>query len=131
MSNAISNVVENHKNVMTEDRAMSEDEAVKREFRIAEFIRFHCSPECDQAIDYDDAYAKLAEHDSEAFDVFVRLSYYISEYAHTLSTEQLKRLAAKIANLAVSVLSFNLSHVCDLSDTYIDAVEDAKQPANA
>ena len=59
------------------------------------------------SFDYDELHSLMIERDDEQFDLFVRLAYNLSEMH--LSPEKAKLAAKRIADLAVAVLTFNMS----------------------
>ena len=92
----------------------------------AEFLRYYLDTACDQALDYDACYAQLAKFDSEEFDVFVHLAYEFSEMK--LTPDDMRRASKMLANLAVSVLQFNVCESGDNDEEVIDAAAEAGQP---
>ena len=94
-------------NIQTNDQASAQ-----------KLLSYYLSDECDQVFDYDNLYAELANEDGESFDLFVRLSYELSEMKLTI--DQIKRASSMIARLAQHTLQFNFAQL-DHTDEEIEA----------
>lgn len=82
------------------------------------------------AFDYDDLYAILCEHDSENFDLIVRLAYQLSEMK--LNPREARIAAIKVANLATDILLRNMQDVDEQDDKSItSAYETLRNPHEA
>jgi hypothetical protein len=76
-------------------------------------------------LDYDESYDIFADDgDDEKYDLFVRISYTLSQM--NLSLTEMQIASYLIANLAVSVLVFNVSQ-SDANEALMSAAEAASQ----
>lgn len=90
-------------------------------------LREQLQPSNDRAFDYDGLHELLQNHDSEEFDVFVRLAYHLSQMV--LSPAEMSRASRMMTVLAMDVLEFNVmnSDVVQSDDT-IDMIYDGYCP---